>query len=466
VTPQIATLVCIAAIAALFRLDRDRSVRTSPALWLPVLWLAIGGTRNVSVWLQLGGPEGDYGSDYLEGSPVDRNTLALLLAMGTVTLCRRGKRLRHVLSHNWPVLAYFAYCALSILWSDYPLVGFKRWFRGIGDVVMVLVVLTDDNWIAAVKRLFTRLAFVLFPLSLLLIRYYPDLGRDYGRDGSVYWTGVASGKNGLGMICLAFGLAMVWRWLVEYHTLPGTARTRRLMALTASIALALWLLRIANSKTSLATLVLVSGLMVLLALSRFGRKLAVLHMLVAVVVGSCASVLFLGIGTSALQTLGRDPTLTGRTDLWNLVLRYADNPLLGAGYESFWLGRHLQDMALINGGNVLNQAHNGYIEVYLNLGWIGLALLGNIIGMGYKNIIAGFRSDTHSSILRIGYFVVALIYNFTEGSFKMMQPVWICFLLATMIVPAMSVTETHIWESSTVEHSGSALPTIPSSTLA
>ena len=76
-----------------------------------------------------------------------------------------------------PILIFFPYCALSILWADYPLVAFKHWNKGIGDLVMVLVVLTDPEPAAAFKRLLSRLGFVLLPLSILFIKYYPSIGR-------------------------------------------------------------------------------------------------------------------------------------------------------------------------------------------------------------------------------------------------------------------------------------------------
>ena len=66
---------------------------------------------------------------------------------------------------------------VSLLWSDFPDVAFKRWTKALGDLVMVLVVLSDREPISAVKRLFSRTEFLLIPLSVLLIKYYPTLGR-------------------------------------------------------------------------------------------------------------------------------------------------------------------------------------------------------------------------------------------------------------------------------------------------
>src|SRR5213594_940358 len=205
--PQgVATVVYALVILALVLLDRDRESRVSPALWIPVAWVSIGASRAVSQWFgvtpAMGSPE-----QYLEGSPIDRFILTGLLAAGLIVLLARGRRTGTFLRANGPILLFFLYCAVSVLWSDYPEVAFKRWTRAAGDVVMVLVILTDTDPSAAVKRLLARTAFLLIPVSVLLIKYYPDLARGYIHEfwtgtWTPYVTGVATGKNSLGYVCL------------------------------------------------------------------------------------------------------------------------------------------------------------------------------------------------------------------------------------------------------------------------
>jgi O-antigen ligase len=432
VIAQVASAFCGIGILFLFILNKDKKASTSAALWIPVVWLTIGGSRNVSDWLQLS-TASDYNSDYLEGSPVDRSLLTLLIMGAVVVLAGRRKRVVAVLRANAPVLVFFSYCALSVLWSDYPVVGFKRWIRGAGDVIMILVVLTETDTVEAIKRLYARVGFLFLPISVLFIRYFPDLGRAYGRDGSRYWTGVASGKNGLGMICLIFGIASVWRFIRAFGDRRYPRRGRELTVHAITMGLAVWLLWIADSKTSLASFVFASGLIAVTSVSTFARKRAMLHFMVATIISVSVSVLFLGIGSSALETMGRDPSLTGRMDVWKAVLVFAENSWIGAGYETFWLGQRLIEMSRFTGG--INQAHNGYIEVYLNLGMIGVALLAVLIFKGYRNVLIVIRRTPDIGSLKVAYFVVAVVYNFTEGSFKMMSPVWITFLLMTMATP-------------------------------
>jgi O-antigen ligase len=161
-----------------------------------------------------------------------------------------------------------------------------------------------------------------------------------------------------------------------------------------------------------------------------------MHLMVWGILALCFSVLFLNIGSSLLVGLDRNATLTGRTGVWSRVLPMVDNPIFGAGFESFWLGKRLLRMRALDTG--LNQAHNGYLEVYLNLGWMGLILLGIVIGTSYRTIMIAFRRNPDAASLRIAYFVVALAYNFTEGAFKMRSPVWITFLMMTLAVPEVS----------------------------
>jgi O-antigen ligase len=340
-----------------------------------------------------------------------------------------------ILKANSAVLAYFAYCGFSVLWSDYPLVGGKRWLRSLGDVIMVLVVLTDPHWRDAFRRVLTRIAFLLLPVSLLFIRYYPQLGRAYGMDGSQYWTGVATGKNSLGMISLIFGLASVWSLLHAYDTEESTGRKRRMIAQGIVVTIALYLLWISDSKTSLSCFVLVATLMGMTTFMPKTRKPAVLQLMIVGIAVCCFSVLFLGIGGGVLQAIGRNSSLTGRTDVWKLVLRYAVNPLIGAGYESFWMGNRLEEISRLNGG--INQAHNGYIEVYLNLGLVGVSFLLMLLATGYRKVTSGFHQDPDMGRIRVAYFLLAVVYNFTEGAFKMMSPVWISFLLGTIAVPRL-----------------------------
>lgn len=375
----------------------------------------------------------------LDGSPIDRAVFAALLVVGMVVLVRRSREVGALLRANLPIVLFFLYCAMSISWSDYPGVAFKRWIKALGDPVMVLIVLTDRNRTAAVKRLLSRVGFLLVPLSILFIKYYGDLGRAFDRaTGDPMYIGVTTGKNLLGMICLISVLAAEWRF---FQSFPGRGCQTRVGPLVANgvlLAMGLWLFWLANSMTSLSCFLLASGVMAATRLRAVIRRPWLVHVLVLAVVCVSASALFLSLGGGVLETMGRDPTLTGRTGVWKLVLNMTRNPVFGAGFESFWLGPRLEKIWSVYWWHP-NEAHNGYIEVFLNLGWVGVTLFAVLLIASYLNVFDAFRRDPEMGRLRLAYFVVAVVFNFTEAAMKMLDPVWILFLMAVIVVPESRV---------------------------
>ena len=106
-SPSLASLVYACGIAGLFYLDRDKSIRTSKALWLPVIYLWILGSRPISIWLGMAHPTGDV---QLDGSPVDAAFFGILLIASVCVLVHRGRRTVTFLSANGPILIYFLFC--------------------------------------------------------------------------------------------------------------------------------------------------------------------------------------------------------------------------------------------------------------------------------------------------------------------------------------------------------------------
>jgi hypothetical protein len=249
--PSSALFLFAVGIAGLFYLDRDGSIRTSKALWIPVIWLWIVGSRPVSSWLGLSPVSGD--SQLLDGSPLDRFVFLILLIAGILVLAHRSHRTKVLLRASWPILIFFSYCLLSVLWSDFSDISFKRWTKALGDLVMVLIVVTDAEPRAALKRFFSRTGFILMPASILLIRYFNNLGRTYDAfSGEPANIGVAIGKNILGVTTLVLSLGAVWRVLALLQDSQQPNRGRHLLAQGTLLAFGVALLVMANSATSVA----------------------------------------------------------------------------------------------------------------------------------------------------------------------------------------------------------------------
>jgi exopolysaccharide production protein ExoQ len=439
--PWIGAVVFSVVIVALYWLNRDPSGRTSKALWIPTIWFLLAASRSVTQWLGIS-PIVTSVDQVLEGSPIDRMVFTGLIAAGMVVVVTRWRDVATILRANRPIVVFFAYCAVSLFWSDFQEVSFKRWTKAVGDFAMVLIVLSDPDPIAAVKRLLARASFLLVPLSVLIIKYYPELGKGYGRwDGVAFFTGVTTNKNALGVICLFLGLAALWRILAVRREREHPRRGRWLIVHGTILLMVFWLFWKANSMTSLSCFLV--GI-VLLFVTRGGeaRRPALVHVLVAGMVAFTGAVAFLGLSPELLTSIGRDPTLTDRTEVWSVAIGLIDDRLIGTGFESFWLGPRLEAMWNAYSWQP-NQAHNGYLEIFLNLGWVGVALLALVIGTGYRAVLAGYRQNPSMGSLMLAYFVIGVVYNFTEAAFfRIMAPAWILFLLAITRTPERAASET------------------------
>jgi exopolysaccharide production protein ExoQ len=428
----LALLICSIGVLGLFFLNRDKSVRTSKALWLPVIWLWVVGSRPVSSWFGVGG--GGSLASTLDGSPVDAAIFEALIVAGLLVLFQRSHRTNRFLKLNAPILAYFLYCMISTAWSPIHEPAFKRWIKAIGDLVMVLLVVTDTQPIAALQRLYSRVGFILLPFSVALIRY-TDLGRGYDPDGNPMNTGVTTNKNSLGLVVFVVSLGALWsvRTLILDRKAPN--RTRRLVAQGTLLAFGIALLQMAHSATCVFCFALGAGLMFATDLRAISRRPARVHAL-------CLGALFAGVlimltgGTSMVTgALGRDSTLSGRTDIWRASLNAADSPILGTGFESFWnvnIGKVAAGLPGYWGIQNLVSAHNGYLQIYLDLGWVGLCLVALIIISGYRRASRAFYRDRGVGSLMLVYIITAAFYNITEAGFRVLCPDWIFLLLAVI----------------------------------
>jgi exopolysaccharide production protein ExoQ len=434
VNPPLATLVCLLGIFGMFWLDRDPKMRPSPALWIPFTWILLACSRPLTTWFHLGPTEtGALTAQLSEGSPVDRAVLTAILLFGLMVVVKRGKLVTRCLRDSWPILLFFAYCLLSLTWSDYPDVAFKRWNKAVGDWLMILIVWTDPHPLAALKRMLARTGYVLIPASILFVKFYPDLGRNYDWLGQTHYTGVTSEKNTLGSICLIFGLAALWRALnvfSEYRQLGQ--RGRHIAVQLVILAMVVWLFSIADAITSVCCFGLASCILILSRIRVFARNPFLIHGLMLAMLLVPVSIALLGFSPDTLQQLGRNTTLTDRTDIWTMVVRLTPHRWVGAGFESFWIGPRLDAMvSQVTKWWVPNQSHNGYLEVYANLGWIGIGCLALVIAWGYGRVVRACEQRIPTSSLMLAYFLAGLVFNISEAAFfRMMIPIWLFFLLA------------------------------------
>ena len=436
--PLIALSLAVLLVLYSFREERRRNRDVSGALWIPFIWVALIGTRYASQWMNVATVV-DSPDDYLEGSPLDRAIFSLLYVAALSVLAQRRIALGSFVSKNIWLVAFLAYGLISVLWSDYPWTALKRWTKVTEHIAMVLVVLSERNRTQAIDALFRRFIYFSLTLSVVFIKYFPELGRGFDVTGRPINLGVTLDKNGLGHICL---LSIIF--LVSSLLLPSRRGDNGMRLLDLfMISLAVWLLNLADAKTALVCSLVGSALVLILARSPVGNRPG--RVIILIVISLCAlailEILF-DIENIGIHALGRDPTLTDRTFVWADVLKVDNNSIVGTGFESFWLGPRAEALWRKYWWRP-NQAHNGYIETFINLGAIGVILLFVLIVAGFRKILASVAEDKFLGPIRFALLVCILILNYTDATFKALHLLYFIFFLIVVEYP---------WTAAKVRH--------------
>ncbi len=438
--PKLALFFCTLFVSFLLLLDTRRKAQISSSLWIPQIWMLMLSVKPLSAWINyiLGFNvyHENYEQNLLEGSPIDRYFYLFLIIAGIIVLIRRRASWKKIVRGNIWILLFFFYCGLSVLWSDYPFVSFKRWSKEIGSLIMVIIILTEFNVPEAIRTLIRRIGFVHIPFSILLIKYFPEMGRSFSYSGELMRVGVALHKNSLGVICVVVLVGFIWDiiWIRKSNKFKKNNK-ESLLAPVIVIILTVWLLMIINSAT--ATFSVILGCTIIWAISFKDAKTNLGKIEICCILTVITLIVFQYFGNVIgviAGLLGRDLTFTGRTQMWSALLDIGTNSLIGTGYDSYWLGDRaisLKQRYVFS----INQAHNGYLETYLNLGWFGLTLLLGMIFSGYIKIRARLPKEFMLQKLYLVFFVVALLMNVTEGYFEGLTMMWFIFLLTIFSVP-------------------------------
>jgi hypothetical protein len=437
---KVALFLCLLFIILALKNDTKEYRRFPKSLWVPLLWLGEISSRPFSFWLSASpaADPGDIVNEYIQGDPVERVILIAFISFGIFILVKRRRRFSVSFRENrWLILLY-VFTLMSVGWSDYPGVTIKRCIKSIGDIVMALILLSEDDHLEAIEHVVRRIVIVLVPLSVLFVKFYPDLGIFYTPYGLRAWTGVTTGKNELGVLCAFFGIFLIWRILkIRPKINPYDA---------VLLMLIIYLLNGAKSATSIVIFIVgVLSLAVMIILKNNPSRISSVITTFLVLIISLQVVLMAFLNTSIsdlfFSAAGRDSTLTGRTDIWSALIAIGmQSPILGAGYGSFWLTNMVRLREQLQLYNTIIQAHNGYLEIFLNLGIIGLCLLIIVLLQTYKRLRNSLGTAVPMGNLFFTYFLMMILHNFTEASI-MVPTYFVSFLLFLLAVVVVKNTE-------------------------
>jgi O-antigen ligase len=431
--PIIALWICIGFIYWLFRMDIRLRKFSSSASLVPVLWLTFISSRFPGFWFQqIGLPTGT--ASNAEGNPTDLVILLGLIAVAGFVVTRRDFQWGAFFFKNKGLMVLYVLLALSSIWAAESFPTLKRAVKDFGSVMVVLVLLTEKDPVEEIRTVFVRVSYLLLPLSVIFIRYFPEIGRRPSRGGDNMFNGVAWHKSNLGALVFIFGLFILIDLVKLYKSSGGRDQRIGIWIRVVLLAMGFWLMYICASVTSLVCFSI--GAFILWGTTRLLRMAtpgAMLFSCLAFLAGVGIIQTTFDFSGSVLEALGKNKTLTGRTNIWEMI-ETANTPfLLGAGYCSFWNSTGAEDFK--EQFIWLNSAHNGFLDMYLDGGLVGVSLLILlVIGWGVRSIR---RMLTGSLFGRIAFMIWALglIFNFSETAYFRLDCVWFSLLVMMLECP-------------------------------
>ncbi|SFK72434.1 O-antigen ligase [Caulobacter sp. UNC279MFTsu5.1] len=213
---------------------------------------------------------------------------------------------------------------------------------------------------------------LLAAAGLLAAVAYPKMGVQHDINAGD-WRGLWYEKNQMGAM-------MVYGALAAMAALLAGSTRRKQMVFTIVLCAAMLLM--SKSKTSLLALMIGLCGSMLLAAMRRGPATAVIVVWLGVTVAVTAAMVMWLAPELLFKALGKDPSLTGRTDIWAALLRQsAKHPLTGYGYGVFWtLDSVPANWIRKETGWLVPSAHNGWLDILAQLGWIGVGLCALVLG--------------------------------------------------------------------------------------
>lgn len=426
--PILAFTLCIIFVLWLLTLDRKCAPDNSLVLWLPTVWVLLIASRPLGVWFPSPSVDGE------TGSPLDRTFLIALMLLGFLILFKRRFVFANVMKNNIWLILLAAYMLLSTLWSKEGFAtSFIRWVREMPALIMAFILLTEKNPREAMLSVLRRTTYILIPFSILLIKYYPLYGVSYSRwSGEITWGGVTSQKNGLGRLCIASIFFLIWSLIRRWREGDIPNIKFQTVAEMVILFMSLFLLKgpsiYAMSATAVVSLTVgLTAFVVLLFMNKSNTYPSANAMtaIIAVVIILGIVTVFTGGATVGFFTdnVGRDTTLTGRTDVWRSLLPFAMKyPVLGHGYGAFWTSES-RDFFQISGG------HSAYLDLILDLGFVGLILVAIFLFSSCCRAQQLMKSDFYWGSLWFCFLLMAVIHSMSESSIVGFSPQLMAMLI-------------------------------------
>jgi len=393
--------------------ERSSSLWSRASTWgllLPLLFFALDGVSPFS-----NGAVAMRAVATSSGGSVLIDRLSPILVFGTCMLfvVRRHEAVWR-LSRQVKLVTFFPILALALFPVSQQMT--RTISSGavlLGSTLLVLYIMSRYTLNEVLELLLvlgtgTMVASIVFAILL------PQYGLDNLGGHSNAWKGVFSAKNYLGNIALFFLTVAV-----SYRGRTTWLRRLRL----SQILFCLVAIAFSRAATAyLLTTVYIAYVVTFKTMRSFRKKDYFVAWILLIVAFGAVAVLIASGSDMLFSLLGKDTTLTGRTEIWDAVLgSIAKRPLLGYGYQAFWLGFQGESYRVILAVTwELAQAQNGFLDVLLEMGLAGLVPVLLLLMFAFRDAFSCLlRSHDHGQLRSVEWYLVIVIltvlYNLDES---------------------------------------------------
>lgn len=362
--------------------------------------------------------------------------IAVYGAIGFLLLRQAGRVIRWLGAMQW-ALGLAALAVLSTLWSQFPLYTVRRSlpFAVAGIFGLYLAMRFPVRRQLGILRV-TMVALALGTVVMALA--FPKLGLDASAGHHANWQGVFTQKNACGRVMVLATAVLLAEWKTSWRRTAGAGLFLLVMWMSGSRSA--WLVEG-------ALLGLWGALVLVKRVDARARVIAGIAAVVAAIAAGCAGWLFF---PAVAHWMGRDATLSGRTLIWKQVWVFIwQRPWLGWGYDAFWRGTQGEAFRVVAAVRfMVFHAHNGFLEIWLELGTAGLVLFALSYLRAWRRMWPALRAGEVDRVMWM-VFVLAPIffYDLDENTLLIYNGLfWVLYIAALANVEFLAV-EDGLWRA-------------------
>lgn len=331
-----------------------------------------------------------------------------VVAMAAVYIALRLPQLGEIMTPRAVILAIPIFAVLSFFWSQSPVDTLKYSLEFALTVGLGLILSAAPYPKAVLWGLFV--AFAGYTVTALVFGQSVDVGNN----GQTAFAGLTAGKNLMGDIAANGALISLACFVAG---IEDRRPFRAILALGVAVAEIYVLLLARSAGALLGTVPAVFAFIFFLALRPMPLNL---RLFATVFMSFAAAVMAMAYGSTIIEDsmmlFDKDPTLTGRTYLWQRAADFiTDKPVLGTGFNAFWVESNPDAVGLWHFGGLIDpwgfNFHNTLIELLVNLGWIGVCVF-TIVAIICSVLL--LRSVIARPTLALCFWFSLMVYEFVR----------------------------------------------------